>query len=87
MLHADNGAVQAGGARSHNPNGVGGFQGTGGTAYPYRGAKFNVWEGGTRTPAICPRPPGAVKRPQRSLVLSIQKISFVWRFCMGAQVA
>ena len=42
ILHADNGAVQAGGPHSHNVNGVGGFQGTGGTAYPYRGAKFNV---------------------------------------------
>ena len=52
ILHADNGAVQAHGAHSHDVNGVGGFQGTGGTAYPYRGAKFNVWEGGTRTPAI-----------------------------------
>ena len=41
ILHADNGAVQAGGAHSHNPYGVGGFQGTGGTAYPYRGAKFS----------------------------------------------
>ena len=50
VLHADNGAVQAGGPRSHDPldtQVTGGMQGTGGTAYPYRGAKFNVWEGGT----------------------------------------
>eukprot|EP01044_Picomonas_judraskeda_P025011 COSAG03_NODE_7097_length_963_cov_1.340278_2_plen_107_part_01 len=55
VLHADNGAVQASGAHSHNPPeywATGGVQSSGGTAYPYRGAKFNVWEGGTRTPAI-----------------------------------
>lgn len=55
VLHADNGAVPAGGPHSHNPPGywaTGGVQSSGGTAYPYRGAKFNVWEGGTRTPVI-----------------------------------
>jgi len=34
-------------------------------------------------PDTCPGHPGALKRPQRFL----QQISFVWRFCMGAQVA
>ena len=35
---------------------------------------------------LCPRPPGAVKRPWRSLAFSIETI-FLWRFCMGAQGA
>ena len=55
ILHADNGGCQAaakGPGRWHDPTGRGGIQDAGGTAYPYRGAKFNVWEGGTRTPAI-----------------------------------
>lgn len=39
---------QAGGPRSHQPPSffaTGGIQSSGGTAYPYRGAKFQIWEG------------------------------------------
>merc|ERR1711862_202531 len=59
ILHSDNGAVQAQPCTGkphchywHDPAGKGGIQSAGGTAYPLRSAKFNVWEGGTRVPAI-----------------------------------
>merc|ERR1712107_825501 len=55
IMHSDNGAVQAapqGPGRWHHPEGKGSVASAGGTAYPLRSAKFNVWEGGTRVPVI-----------------------------------
>jgi arylsulfatase A-like enzyme len=55
IVHSDNGAPQAaphGPGKWHLDSGKGGIQSAGGTAFPLRGAKFNVWEGGTRVPAI-----------------------------------
>jgi hypothetical protein len=53
LVQASGPVSHTGGAREYNF--TGGIQGTGGTAYPLRGAKFNAWEGGTRTPVILVR--------------------------------
>ena len=48
IMHADNGGVQnspQGLGRWHNAQGKGGIVGSGGSAYPLRSNKFNVWEG------------------------------------------